>query len=354
MSTGVFNSSFEHTLEMSGELLLKKFANTPLKIQSICSLSPALPAIKWQWQLPESDLKEPLELKNYLPLPLDTVILKGAFSGQGTAQTDDTKPLHSQWQINMINADWQLGPVTAANASSSFAFSINDNKLELPLHHAAIGKLFWKDIILQDNDIQLSLSHQNKLFIPTWNGNFLGGTFQLAQAVTMPLPLQKQDVVKTKLTMEQLPADKFFPLIKLNCIKSEALLSGTLQLLLQNSSIYLGESILQANTPTGKLLQITPPTPETVRIPDPQYRAFAMAVLKAMKSYSSTFQIQSDPQEISVHIKAEGVPAEPVPFVYQGSRSGSPFRPAAPGEHGFDGELELNVNLKMHPASTGI
>ena len=52
-------------------------------------------------------------------------------------------------------------------------------------------------------------------------------------------------------------------------------------------------------------------------------------------------------------MKADGVPSSPVPFVYQGRGAATPFRPAEPGENGFAGEIELNVNLKLHPDNAG-
>ena len=33
--------------------------------------------------------------------------------------------------------------------------------------------------------------------------------------------------------------------------------------------------------------------------------------------------------------------------------SNPPFRPAEPGEKGFDGEIELNINLKLRPELPG-
>ena len=78
-----------------------------------------------------------------------------------------------------------------------------------------------------------------------------------------------------------------------------------------------------------------------------------MAVLKAMKCYQANFNFSTTPKEIVMQVKADGVPAEPVPFVYQGRGSHTPFRPAEPGESGFAGEIELNVNLKLHPDNAG-
>jgi hypothetical protein len=60
------------------------------------------------------------------------------------------------------------------------------------------------------------------------------------------------------------------------------------------------------------------------------------------------------PGVVDFKISADGHPSKPVPFVYQGSSHGSPFRPAEPGEAGFINELELNVNLKMHPEDPGL
>ena len=67
----------------------------------------------------------------------------------------------------------------------------------------------------------------------------------------------------------------------------------------------------------------------------------------------ANFIFSSTREEIVMSLKAEGVPASPVPFVYQGRGADTPFRPATPGENGFAGEIELNVNLKLHRDNTG-
>ena len=118
--------------------------------------------------------------------------------------------------------------------------------------------------------------------------------------------------------------------------------------------MYFDSSTLSTATPDGELLKLTPPAPETLKVRDPQYRAFALAVLSAMNCHSSQFDFSLLPGEVSVKIQADGVPAAPVPFVYQGRSGNSPFRPATPGERGFDGEVELNLNLKYHPSDPGV
>jgi hypothetical protein len=88
-----------------------------------------------------------------------------------------------------------------------------------------------------------------------------------------------------------------------------------------------------------------------LRVRNKAYQAFAMAALKAMKTTQTQFDFTAEPSEIAMQVKAEGTPAEPIPFVYTGGNP--PFRPAEPGEEGFDGEIELNINLKLRPEQPG-
>ena len=100
-------------------------------------------------------------------------------------------------------------------------------------------------------------------------------------------------------------------------------------------------------------MQLKLKDPAAIKMRDLQFRDFTMAILNAMKCYQANFNFSTSPEEIVMQLKAEGTPAEPVPFVYQGRSGSSPFRPANPGEDGFSGEIELNVNLKLHPGPPG-
>ena len=134
------------------------------------------------------------------------------------------------------------------------------------------------------------------------------------------------------------------------------LLTGTLNTYLDrsNNKLYIDNAELASRTPGGELLQISPGDPDSVKVKDQLYRDFALAVLSNMRSNRSAFKFSLKPGVVDFKISADGYPAQPIPFVYQGSSHGSPFRPAEPGDAGFINELELNVNLKMHPEDPGL
>jgi hypothetical protein len=115
----------------------------------------------------------------------------------------------------------------------------------------------------------------------------------------------------------------------------------------------VNNSHLSFKSTAGKILQLKLDNPSAVKMRDLQFRDFTLAVLNAMKCYQANFNLATQPDGILLQLKADGVPAEPVPFVYQGRGSRTPFRPAEPGENGFAGEIELNVNLKLHPNQPG-
>jgi hypothetical protein len=120
---------------------------------------------------------------------------------------------------------------------------------------------------------------------------------------------------------------------------------------MQDGKLCFNQSTLSSRTPRGALLKLSLPDKNMLRVRNKAYQAFAMAVLKAMKTTQTQFDFTAEPSEIAVQVKAEGTPAEPIPFVYTGGNP--PFRPAEPGEEGFDGEIELNINLKLRPELPG-
>ena len=151
--------------------------------------------------------------------------------------------------------------------------------------------------------------------------------------------------------VHNIPAEKFFRTIGLKYLSGNMPLSGQLRPGLQDGKLVFARSRLNSRTPGGSLLNLTLPDKNMLRVRNKAYQAFAMAALKAMKTTQTQFDFTADPSEIAMQVKAEGTPAEPIPFVYTGGNP--PFRPAEPGEEGFDGEIELNINLKLRPEQPG-
>ena len=128
-------------------------------------------------------------------------------------------------------------------------------------------------------------------------------------------------------------------------------LSGHLRPRLQAGELLFGQSTLTSRTPAGSLLKLDLPDKNMFKVRNKAYQNFAMAALKAFKTTQTQFDFTANTSEIAMQVKAEGTPAEPIDFVYTGSNP--PFRPAEPGEKGFDGEIELNINLKLRPELPG-
>ena len=153
-----------------------------------------------------------------------------------------------------------------------------------------------------------------------------------------------------------IPAEKFFKQINIDSIHSNLELSGTLSPRLDgsNNKIYFKESPLTARSSKGEQLKITPDNRSKIRFADIRYKDFSLAVFKNMICNRARFVLTMLPGDFSVKVNAEGFPAAPVPFVFQGSQAKQPFRPTEPGETGFAGELELNMNFSFASEDPGI
>ena len=344
-------TSGRHQLKLSGKMTLANFNNAPARLEASWQLPPNEDTLQWSWNLPEAKLAVPLDLKKYLPLPFAATALRGSFIIESSGTVRDNSPTQKNIKLHSINSDWQIGNITAEGVTADTVMAFNDENMLIRPHDISIGKLHWQNWLTSDNEVNLSCS-SNDLLISGWSGRLLGGSFSLTQAIKQQLPLKKNNS-NMQFTVQDLPLDNFFSQLGVNCIKSHAKLNGSLSAMTAGSDLIIKQSKLKFNSPSGELLAIELKNTSVIRIRDTQYRNFALAILRAMKCTRSDFAITTTSGEVNMQLKAEGTPAAPVPFVYQGRRAATPFRPALPGEQGFDGEIELNVNLKLHPEKPG-
>ena len=152
-----------------------------------------------------------------------------------------------------------------------------------------------------------------------------------------------------KMALEDMPLTAFFNKFGLRSFISDAKLNGDILFNIRQNKLFVDQADLAFKAPAGKLLQLKLKDPSSIKMRDIQFRDFTIAILNAMKCYQANFNFSTTPDAITMKVKAEGTPASPIPFVYQGRGGRTPFRRAEPGENGFAGEIELNVNLKLHP-----
>ena len=341
-----------HQIEVNGELASDKFGGKAVSVAGTWQLPPEKNSIKWQFSMPERHLTQPLALSDYIDLPVQCTALKGSFTLDGTVKVSSNHFVESIIKLNSINADWQFGQITTEGLTGASVLNLFDNKVSLLPHEISVAKILSNDFLLKDNELTISLDTSKKLQISNWHGSLLGGKYR---SVQMPvIDLNKRDMISAaKFTLEDIPLTPFFNIFGIKCFISDALLNGDIQLNTQSGKLFVDKSLLSFKSPTGKVLQLKLKDPAAIKMRDLQFRDFTLAILNAMKCYQANFNFSTSPEEIVMQLKAEGTPAEPVPFVYQGRSGSSPFRPAEPGEAGFSGEIELNVNLKLHPGPPG-
>ena len=344
--------ALSHQIILNGKLAADKFGGKAVSINSSWLLPPEKDLIKWQFSIPESKLIQPVEISKYLNIPVNCTALKGNYTLDGSLELASDKAPECVIKLNSINADWQLGDVTAEGVTTAGVLTFSNNKFLLLPQDVSVAKILWNDILLQDNELNITINSDGKLQIANWQGSYLGGKFRSIQ-----IPAIKLDKIKAipfaKFSLSDMPLTGFFNTFNIKCLISDALINGDIQLNIKQNKLYAEAAALAFKSPAGKRLQLKLKNPSAIKMRDIQFRDFTMAILSAMKCYQANFNFSTAPEEIVMNLKAEGVPAEPVPFVYQGRGASTPFRPTEPGENGFTGEIELNVNLKLHPDNSG-
>ncbi|MBR7144392.1 MAG: hypothetical protein IKD10_05565 [Lentisphaeria bacterium] len=344
--------TLSHQITLSGKLASDKFGGKAVSVNCNWLLPPEKDLIRWQFSMPESKLVQILDVSNYLNLPVNCTALKGNFTLDGSLEVSAGKPPESVIKLNSINTSWQLGDVVAEGVTAAGVLSFSDNMFSLMPQDVSAAKILWNNILLQDNELNMSINRDGKLQIANWQGCYLGGKFRSVQIPS--IQLNKSTAIPTaKFAISDMPLTGFFNTFGIKYLISDALLNGNIQLNTANNKLFAESASLAFKSPAGKNLQLKLKNPSAIRMRDMQFRDFTLAILNAMKCYQANFDFSTTPEEIVMNMKADGVPSSPVPFVYQGRGAATPFRPAEPGENGFAGEIELNVNLKLHPDNAG-
>ena len=341
-----------HQLKITGKLASEKFSRKPLSIECTLALPPQKSAVKCSFDLPEAPASMPFDLKNYLKTPFELMMLRGNFAFNGVLESVDGSPVRGSIAVNCIKSSLQSGALNLEDVTAGTVLNIAENAITSQPHTISIGNIIWHNWRTQYNDLNLSFSKNWQMHISGWKGKLFDGSFQL----TSPLQISAA-APETSRTMQfdvqSMPAGKLFRKLGIDCIESDALLAGSIKFTYDKQDFYASNAALNFKNPAGRLLAIKLKNPASVRMHDLHYRDFALAILQSMKCYRGEFDISAEPSIIEMRVKADGAPARAVPFVYQGRGGSTPFRPAQPGENGFDGEVELNVNLKLHPTIPG-
>ena len=344
----------EHTVTFDGNLAADKFNGKPFNIHSRWQLPPDKNAVEMKFDLAESDLMQPLNLNRYLVLPCNITALKGKFALNGNLSCQDKQPPQGSIKLMSTNSDWQLDSLTAQGVISNARMDIYNNKNIILPHTVSAGKIIWRNFVLQENELNIIGNASGIMQIANWQGKFAGGAFNLSQTLLLN-GLQDSPrgatIPAANFEVHTIPAEKFFRSIGLKYLSGNMPLSGHLRPRLQAGELLFGQSTLTSRTPAGSLLKLDLPDKNMFKVRNKAYQNFAMAALKAFKTTQTQFDFTANTSEIAMQVKAEGTPAEPIDFVYTGSNP--PFRPAEPGEKGFDGEIELNINLKLRPELPG-
>ena len=344
----------EHSVTFDGTLAAAKFNGKPFNIHSRWQLPPDKNAVEMKFDLAESDLMQPLNLNRYLVLPCNITALKGKFALNGKYSSQDKQPPQGSIKLMSTNSDWQLDSLTAQSVISNARMDIYNNKNIILPHTVSAGKIIWRNFVLQENELNIIGNASGVMQIANWQGKFAGGAFNLSQTLLLN-GLQDSTrgatIPAANFEVHNIPAEKFFRSIGLKYLSGNMPLSGHLRPRLQAGELLFGQSTLTSRTPAGSLLKLELPDKNMFKVRNKAYQDFAMAALKAFKTTQTQFDFTANTSEIAMQVKAEGTPAEPIDFVYTGSNP--PFRPAEPGEKGFDGEIELNINLKLRPELPG-
>jgi len=351
---GVAARYAQHNLKISGVLKTEIFSKAPADVTLDIQLPPAVPGMKLSMQLPPSPLSKPLFFNRYIQLPSQVNTLSGILGIKfDIAHSGGTEK--AALQLALHNADLQIDNLKLQNCNTRLKLDRQNENITIVPAQLQIGTLQWKKWSLADNEILFSLNNQ-KLQINSWRGKVLDGTFKLAEAIKTDLPQSKNSTLDMQFEIAGIPAEKFFKQINIDSIHSNLELSGTLSPSLDgsNNKIYFKESPLTARSSKGEQLKITPDNRSKIRFADIRYKDFSLAVFKNMICNRARFVLTMLPGDFSIKVNAEGFPAAPVPFVFQGSQAKQPFRPTEPGETGFAGELELNMNFSFASEDPGI
>ncbi len=337
---------FNQAFSAVGELRAAVLNQVPVKFNIQMNLPPQTAGLIMDFEVPRAPLKVPLELNNYFA-DLDATILKGIFSAVGRLECR-ADAVRSTGTVVAENSDWQFAGALAEGVSGSAEFSDLAHLVSRPDLPVTAKRFKWREWELTDNNLKLTFNPDQRLAISNWNGKFASGTIRLISPLEFRLQAAPAAALPLAFEVKNLPLSQLFARLGVPEVETQAAVSGKIQTRYSGGGLSFAESSVGFKSPTGEMLKMGALERYVIRMRDPEYQAFALAVLREMRCSAAQFDFTDRNGELAMKIKAEGVPAKPVPFVYQGSGGSSPFRAALPGENGFDGELELIVNLKLN------
>ncbi len=328
----------------TGELTSPRLQDGKVKLETHIALPPRNPQLELAFDLAPASLAGPLDLSNwYSDCP--AVITAGKFSLHGVLKSD-FETAAATGTVSATDSDWMLGNGLLEGAAATVEFHDLIGLISRPDVPLTAKRFKWKNWEFRDNRFQLTFNAGHEVSVSAWEGSSGGGNLRL----TAPVRFQTagQNEVPLMLAVSQMPLAPFLTNLGIDAMEGGAVVSGTVNAKYADGTLNFGDSSLGFKTPSGELLKFGALERYVVKVGDPNYQAFTLAVLRAMRCTSAQFDFADRDGALRMKIKADGVPDAPVPFVYQGKDAASPFRPASSGEEGFSGELELLVDLKLN------
>lgn len=334
------------TLAGSGELASPRLQQGQVKLQAQIALPPREPALELAFDLPPAKLAGPLELKSWYP-DCPAIATAGEFRLKGVLKSDFSTMTMSG-TVGVADSDWMVENGVLEGVSGSVDFTDLAQLVSRPDATLTARRFKWKNWDFRDNRALLTFHPGHALAISAWEGSGDGGKVRLTSPVRFAAAPDTPQEIPLQLAVSQLPLTWFMNRLGIDAVEGKATVSGTVNARYGNGVLRFGDSSLGFKSPAGELLKFGALERYAIQMRDPNYQAFALAVLRAMRCVSAQFDFSHQDGDLIMKIRADGVPNAPVPFVYQGKDAPSPFRPATFGEDGFDGELELLVNLKLN------
>lgn len=286
-----------------------------------------------EFNLPSAQLNAPVELSELLPLP-GRIGYSGRLGAAGVLTLGFD---HSDLTLGFeLDGDAAAGGVRFEKLAGTLFHPVGGGAAsKLRFRSCSAGKLVSGEgeLVLACRDSTLALQAVDAA---GW-----GGFVQLRQPAAMTRGMEK---LHLDLAVKSIDASALFPPAEWkNCI--DRTVSGALTVELDARGGRMAGAELKADAP-GKM-RMAPMEKFRLRGNSGEnLLRFASAAWADFDFQQLGLRVRRLDNRWLLRLDAEGRPAAPIPFVY--GRDG--FRPAAPGEYGFDGEVEIGGDYSIEIA----
>lgn len=286
-----------------------------------------------EFNLPSAQLTAPVELSELLPLP-GPIRYSGRLGAAGVLT------------LGFDRSDLKLGfELDGDAATGGLRFEKLTGTIFHPVGGDAESKLRFRSFSagkLVSGEGELVLACRNSTFaLQAVDAAGWSGFVQLRQPVGLDHGMEK---LHLDLAVKSIDASALFPPAAWkSCI--DRTVSGALTVELDHRAGRMVSAELKADAP-GKM-RMTPMEKFRLRGNSGEtLLRFAAAAWADFDFQQLRLRVRRLENHWLLHLDADGRPAAPIPFVY--TKEG--FRPAAPGEYGFDGEVDIGGDYAIEVA----